>query len=246
MGTTGEDRFPATRYSVVDAVRSDEEDVRARALETLTAAYWRPVYKYLRIKWNAVPQDAEDLTQDFFATALKKDFFARYDAKQARFRTYLRVCLDGFASNQRKAARRLKRGGTTQHVSLDFALAEDELRANQLRDDVDTEEFFRREWIRALFGDAVERLRQQCEAAGKQVHFALFERYDLDAQGEDRTLTYAQLAREVDLPVTQVTNYLAFARREFRRLVLERLREITGSDHEFRSEARELLGVDLQ
>jgi RNA polymerase sigma factor (sigma-70 family) len=244
MGITREDRFPATRYSVISAVRSDDEQVRARALETLTGAYWRPVYKYLRVKWNAVPQDAEDLTQDFFATALEKRFFNRYDARQARFRTYLRVCLDGFASNQRKAVRRLKRGGAAHHVPLDFALAEDELRASDLREDVDTEEFFRREWIRALFSDAVDALREQCERAGKQVHFAVFERYDLDGAGA-HALTYARLAAELDIPVTQVTNYLAFARREFRRLVLERLREITGSDREFHAEARELLGVDL-
>jgi hypothetical protein len=109
---------------------------------------------------------------------------------------------------------------------------------------VDTEEFFRREWIRALFSDAIAALRHQCERAGKPVHFAVFERYDLDAEGA-RSITYAQLAAELDIPVTQVTNYLAFARREFRRLVLERLREITGSDHEFHAEARELLGVDL-
>ena len=240
-----DDRFPATRYSLVNAVRSAEPEVRARALETLLAAYWRPVYKYLRIKWNASPEDAEDLTQEFFATALERDVLTRYDAAQARFRTYLRVCLDGFASNQRKAAARLKRGGAFRHLSLDFESAEGELRRRDVPDEADTEQFFRREWVRALFADAVEALRQQCDQAGKGVHFALFERYDLDGAADARELTYARLAQEFGLPATQVTNHLAFARREFRKLVLERLRALSGSDEEFRAEARELLGVDV-
>ena len=80
---------------------------------------------------------------------------------------------------------------------------------------------------------------------GRQVHFALFERYDLDEKPGDRP-TYQALAGEFGIPVTQVTNYLAVARREFRRIVLQRLREVTATDAEFRAEARELLGVDAE
>lgn len=75
---------------------------------------------------------------------------------------------------------------------------------------------FRQEWVRSLFTDAVTTLRESCLAAGKATHFAVFERYDLEDHLEGRP-TYAQLATELDIPVTQVTNYLAFARRELRR-----------------------------
>ncbi len=106
-----------------------------------------------------------------------------------------------------------------------------------------TEEYFRREWVRSLFGLAIEDLRRLCEARSKPAPFELFERYDLDRDAAGQ-LTYDQLASEFGLPVTTVTNHLAYARREFRRIVLERLREITGSEREFRSEARLLLGVE--
>jgi hypothetical protein len=76
------------------------------------------------------------------------------------------------------------------------------------------------------------------------IHFTLFELYDLN--DEDSKLSYAQLAGEFGLAATDVTNYLAFARREFRRCVLEQLREMTASDEEFRREAQSLLGVDLK
>ncbi|MGZ4855874.1 MAG: hypothetical protein ACXVKH_11725, partial [Candidatus Angelobacter sp.] len=93
-----------------------------------------------------------------------------------------------------------------------------------------------------LFALAVERLRAQCLAAGKTMQFALFERYDLG--DEDARPLYAALAEEFQIALTDVTNYLAFARREVRRCVLIQLRDTTGSDQEFQREARSLLGVE--
>jgi RNA polymerase sigma factor (sigma-70 family) len=238
------DRFPLTRRSVLLAARDADAQVRRQAWETLVASYWKPVYKVLRARWRLEREDAEDLTQEFFAAALAKGTFERYDPAKARFRTYLRTCLDGFAANERKAARRLKRGGGQAMLSLDFAGAEEELRRHGAGEGLGVEEYFHREWVRSLFGLAVEDLRQWCAAAGKEAHFQLFERYDLEGPDAPEQPTYSQLAAEHGLPVTQVTNHLAAARREFRRLVLERLRELTGSEEEFRSEARLVLGVD--
>ncbi len=236
--------FPATRRSVVLATGSPDAEVRERAFETLIAAYWKPVYKYLRLKWRSPREDAEDLTQGFFAQALEKGFLERFDPARARFRTYLRTCLDGFVANQKKAARRLKRGGGARLVPLDFEGAEGELAQHPIPDGLDLEEYFHREWVRSLFGLAVDALRQRLEAAGKGGHFTLFERYDLAADEPAGRPTYAQLGEELGLAPTQVTNHLAAARREFRRLVLEKLAEVTGSDQEYRSEARQLLGVE--
>ena len=238
--------FPVTRQSLVAHVRSDDPELRSRAFGAIVAAYWKPVYKYLRIRWRAEHDDACDLTQGFFADALEREAFARFDPARARFRTYLRVCLDGYVSNERKAARRQKRGGGVEHVPLDFAAAEGELRAQGESPELDPDAYFHREWVRSLFSAAVDALRRQCDAAGKQVHFALFERYDLDdaRAGAADAPSYASLAESFALPVTQVTNHLAFARREFRRHVLELLRASSGSDEEYREEARALLGID--
>jgi RNA polymerase sigma factor (sigma-70 family) len=236
--------FPLTRHSVLLATRSEDPEVWSRAYDTLVAAYWKPVYKYIRLKWQLSREDAEDLTQGFFTQALTRDFFAHYDPSRARFRTFLRTCLHAFAANEQKAAQRLKRGGGTRLVPLDFEGAERELAQAQGAEHSEVEDYFRQEWIRSLFGLAVESLREQLQLTGRATHFALFERYDLSSlDGPDRP-TYAHLAQAFDLPATQVTNYLAAARREFRRIVLERLRELTGSDDEFRLEARELLGID--
>src|SRR5262249_30797712 len=98
--------------------------------------------------------------------------------------------------------------------------------------------------IRALFAEAVAALRALCEAGGKQTQFSVFERYDLDDSANGRP-SYAALSAELGIPVKQVAKYLAFARRELPRLLLERLQELCATDDEYRLEARELLGVDV-
>jgi RNA polymerase sigma factor (sigma-70 family) len=236
--------FPDTRFSIVRATGADDPRLREDAWAILIRSYWKPVYKYIRIKWRSSEADAQDLTQEFFTRALDAGFFRRFDPSRARFRTYLRVCVHGFVANEFKAASRKKRGGDYRMHSLDFEGAERELRNTTVSPDIDPDEFFRQESIRALFGDAVAMLRETLEAAGKSVHMAVFERYDLAEADAGPRPTYRDLAEELDLPVTQVTNYLAYARREFRRIVLDRLREISGTEHEFRLEAIDLLGMD--
>jgi RNA polymerase sigma factor (sigma-70 family) len=238
------ERFPVTRHSVVQAARSESEEVRRRALETLAESYWSPVYTYLRLRWRASNEDAQDLAQGFFARALEKGLFERYDPARARLRTYLRVTLDGFVANQRKADGRLKRGGGAEVVPLEFETAEGEIVTREIPDGVDPDRLFHREWVRAIFDRAVGELRAHCEATERGIQFAIFERYDLEALDARPSVTYDELAKSFGLPVTQVTNYLAWARREFRRCVLERLRESTGGEEEFHAEAREILGVD--
>ncbi len=235
--------FPLTRHSLLQAVASADEAERGRAFGTLAEGYWKPVYKYLRVRWRAAKEEAEDLTQEFFTRALEKQFFDRYDPEVARFRTYLRTCVDRFVANQRRAAGRAKRGGDLKVVPFDFAFVEGELAASGMPEVLDVEEYFQREWTRSFFEATVEALSRRCQELGKGAHFRLFERYDLEDQ--ERRPTYGELGAELDLPVTQVTNYLYWVRREFRRLALERLRAGTASEQELRAEARQVLGIEL-
>jgi RNA polymerase sigma factor (sigma-70 family) len=242
--TGGRGCFPATRWSVIEAARSDDGAERQWALETLCEAYWRPVYKYVRLRWSRAPEDAQDLTQGFFAEMLERGLLTRFDAGKSRLRTYLRLCLDSFVINQDKAAARQKRGGDVEHVALDFAGAEEELGrgtidAAAIASPESLEEFFEKEWVRSLFTLAVEDLRCLSAEREREGAFRLFEAYDLDG-GENTS--YAQLAQENGIAVTDVTNALAWARREFRKLVVERLRKICGSDEEFRRETRAVFG----
>jgi DNA-directed RNA polymerase specialized sigma24 family protein len=236
-------RFPETNQSAILRARSTDQVVRQRAFDTILASYWKPVYKYIRFKWPTTNEDAKDLTQGFFTNAFEKNHFANYDASKASFQTFLRTCLDGFVANERKAGARLKRGGDSEHFQLDFISAEDEFALHAASAELSPEDYFHREWVRWMFTLVVEELRRRCDEAGRGVHFQLFERYDLADTGAEN-VSYASLGREFGLDTTTVTNYLAAARRDFRRLVIEKLREITATEEEFRNEARSLLGVE--
>ena len=240
----GGERFPPTRRSVIEAVRSIDAEERQQALEALCDAYWRPVYKYIRLRWNRPSHEAQDLTQGFFLEVLERELLQKFDPQKSRLRTYLRVCVDSFVSNENKAGQRQKRGGAMAHVALDFASAEQELGGTVMDPATipgpeSLEEFFEREWIRSLFALAVEELRQICIERERERTFRLFEAYDLD--GNDK-ITYEYLAKEYSIPVTDVTNALSWARREFRRIALARLRELCGSEEEFQREARAAFG----
>jgi hypothetical protein len=179
---------------------------------------------------------------------LERELLGKFDSNKSRLRTYLRLCVDSFVMNEDMAGRRLKRGGNVLHVALDFSGAEEELGGAvmdpaSIPSPESLEEFFEKEWVRSLFALAVEDLRELCIERERKRTFRLFEAYDLEG---NEKISYQQLAQEYGIPVTDVTNALAWARREFRRIALERLREICGSEEEFQREARAAFGWDAK
>ena len=213
--------FPATRHSVVRDLASADPVARAAAYDALARSYWRPVYLYIRLRWRRGAEDAQDLTQEFFARSFEREYLERYDASKARFRTFVRTCLDGFLANEGKAAARLKRGGGFVATAVDFARADAGLITHAPAEDADPERWFHREWIRSLFADAPRRSGRRCDEAGHPRAFVVFQRYDVEDADASPRLTYGALAQDLGMRVTDVTNELAWARREFREIVLD-------------------------
>jgi DNA-directed RNA polymerase specialized sigma24 family protein len=227
--------FPETHVSQVVALSSNDSSARARAVDLVVAAYRTPVIAVLRKQWSLEMEDAEDLAHDFFAHALEREWLARYDREKGRFRTFLRRCLQDFASTQYESSRRLKRGGHLTAVSLDDA-------AN-VSTAAEVDRIFDQEWARSVLTLSLDRLREECVAAGRQTTCDIFVAHDVD--GADEPPRYADLAARFSVPVTQVANYLHWARNRFRGHALETLRALTTNDAEFREEARTLLGRDV-
>jgi RNA polymerase sigma factor (sigma-70 family) len=207
-------QFPATRQSLIQVAASGGPPARD-ALDAVIGLYWKPAYKHVRIQWHRTNEQAKDLVQSFFAHAIEQNLLADFDPAKGRLRTWLRCCLDRFVMKQDESASRLKRGGGME-MTFDFAAAERELAATS----PSAEDVFLREWQREIFALALDDLRAQCRATGKDIQHRIFERYDL---AEGVRPSYAELAAEHDLSVTTVTNHLAWARRELRRLVRERM-----------------------
>ena len=225
-------RFPSTRPSIVGPAATAD---RRRALDALAAAYWKPVYKHIRVKWRASNEDAKDLTQTFFAGLVRGSMLSRFDPGRASFRTYLRLCVDGFVANRRAHDERLKRGGGTVVVAIDDAAVRDALPPDPAPS---MDACFHREWQRGLFELGIEDLRQLAAETDRRPAFAAFEAHDL----VDEPPSYASLARRFQVTEATLTNHLAWARRELRRLVLQRIEAATTSSEEFAREARSLFG----
>jgi DNA-directed RNA polymerase specialized sigma24 family protein len=154
-----------TRHSLVLAAQSNDPATRSRAIEAIAAAYWRPVYKYVRMKWNIAPEDAADFTQEFFTRLLEKEFLDSYESSKGRLRTFLRTCADRLFMNQARDSKRLKRGVGSAHMSLGFVEAEQEL-ATELRSG-SPEDIFDKEWVHSIFVLGLARLQAICESGGE-------------------------------------------------------------------------------
>lgn len=223
--------FPETRVSLVVALSSDDATLRARAVDLVVSAYRDPVIAVLRRQWSLDMADAEDLAHDFFAHALEREWLGRYDRERGRFRTFLRRCLQDYANTRHEAAHRLKRGGHFVAVPIEDAT---------LATEADVDRLFEQEWIRSVMTISLERLNAECRAAGREPTYDVFIAHDVE--GADAPPRYADIAARFGIAVTQVANYLHWARARFRGHVLDTLRSLTASESEFRDEARALLG----
>lgn len=213
--------FPSTQVSLLEATAAG---MSSEAMERVIALYWKPVYRFLRLKFGKSNEDAKDLTQGFFAAALQRDFFSRFDPAKASFRTYLRMAVERFAANEHAAANRQKRGG-----DVEFETAGDQVVATET-----PELIFEREWQRQLFCLALDDLRAHCDGNGKNLQFRVFQSYDL----ADERPSYAEVAAQHCISEMTVTNYLAWARRMLLGFATERLRGTTSGARELREEMR--------
>jgi len=215
-------RFPSTQLSLLEATAAG---LSSEAMDRVIALYWKPVYRFIRLKFRKSNEDAKDLTQGFFTSALQRELFVRFDPAKASFRTYLRMAVERFAANQHEAERRQKRGGDVEFESVGEQVAASE----------SPEQAFEREWQRQLFSLALDDLRSHCEKHGQQLRLRVFEDYDL---ADDERPSYAELAVRHGIPETWVTNHLAWARRMLRGFVTERLRGTTSGARELSEEMR--------
>jgi len=149
---------------------SHSDTTRARtALDELCQGYWYPLYAYVRRRGYR-PEDAEDLTQEFFRTLLEKEYLKAADREKGRFRTFLLVALQRFLANDWDRARAEKRGGRLEHVSLDASCAETRYQV-EAAGEVSPERIYDRRWAFTLLGRTMAQLRAEFVASGKQDEF---------------------------------------------------------------------------
>ncbi len=213
-GIRGTSRFHTTNWSVVLAAGGSTAESRA-ALEELCATYWRPIYRFI-CRWGHGADEAQDLTQGFFAEFLERRDVEGLDPARGRFRSYLLAAVKNFLSNEKKRGRALKRGGGAPLLSLS---SEDDL--GLAIEPVDTrtpESDYERQWALALLRRALERLRVEQAAKGRR---ELFERLKPTLAGERLDGGYAAVADELSLTAVAVKGAAHRLKKRYGELLLE-------------------------
>ncbi|KAF0175240.1 MAG: DNA-directed RNA polymerase subunit sigma24 [Limisphaerales bacterium] len=159
------DVFVTTRWTVVLAAGRKSSPHSDRALGELCQTYWYPLYAYVRRRGHA-KEDAEDLVQAFFARFLEKNYLDGLSAERGRFRAFLLASLKHFLANEWDKAQRQKRGGGSEHLSLDWQSADGRFHLEPA-DATSPDVAFDREWALALLGRVIARLQAECAAEGK-------------------------------------------------------------------------------
>ena len=162
-------RFATTRWSLVLAAGQTADARSADALTGLCEMYWYPVYAFIR-RQGYRPDECADLTQEFFARVLEKNYFHDADPSRGRFRAFLCAAIRHFLSNERDRARTLKRGGTSPPISLDVETAEGRYQ-REPHDDLTPEKLFDRRWALILLDRALTQVGRDYADANKGALF---------------------------------------------------------------------------
>lgn len=231
--------FATTRWSVVMTARDRNSAGSGAALETLCRTYWFPVYGLVRGLGHS-PQDAEDLTQAFFARLLAGDTLHGVRRDRGRFRTFLRVALKRFVANERDRARAVKRGGGFICVRLDTDFAEARLQSDPRRNLLGADTLFDRQWALTLLEDSLARLRAEHVAAGREAEFLRLKEFLTAERG---AIPYASIASDLATSEGTVRVAVHRLRKRFRELFRAAVADTVEDPSEVDAELRHVAGL---
>ena len=231
-------QFASTRWSLVVAAAQLDSPECEDALATLCRLYWYPLYAYARRRLPQT-QDAQDLTQEFFARLLDKDYLRQADRQRGRFRAFLLTAFKHFLANQQERARALKRGAGQTILTLDFDRGE--RRYYQEPSHAATpESLYERSWALTLLEQGLTRLRQELAGAGKE---RLFECLKATLTVDATPRPYGELAGELGITVEALKVAVHRLRRRYGELIRAEIAQTVTTPEEIEDELRELFAA---
>ena len=231
--------FTTTHWSMVVAAKPDEASrTRARkALEELCRTYWYPLYAFVRYRGYS-SDDAQDLTQSFFARIIETGGFTSADRERGRFRSYLLGAMKHFLANEWHRAQTQKRGGQAQFIEWDAIDPEDRY-AGASRQSDDPEHFFDREWALETIAGALQTLRDEMVKAGKSEQFDAL-KGSLAGEGESPR---EEIAARLNMSEGAVKVTVHRLRRRYRELLRAAIAETVSNAADLDEEMRYLVAV---
>ena len=230
--------FATTHWSVVLAAGQQESPQAGEALEKLCRDYWYPIYVYVRRRGSG-PEDAQDLTQDFFARFLQKNSVAAADPAKGRFRSYLLGALKHFLADEHDRALAKKRGGGQIPISWEQDRAEERY-GQEPSDDLSPDKVFERRWALTVLEQATAHLRQEYRAVGQ---LELFEGLKAFVTAGGAATSYLQAAARLGLTESAVRSAIYRLRRRYHALIREKVAQTVGDPLQLEEEIRHLMSV---
>lgn len=231
-------QFHTTHWSVVQAAGDGDSPVAQEALERLCRAYWYPLYAFARRRgWGG--EDAQDLTQAFFAQLLAKDSLARAQRGRGRFRTFLLSSFQNFLADAWDRSQAHKRGGGQSPIALDALDAEERYRLEPV-DPMDAARWFDRRWATTLISRALERLQAEQAARGRQRLCGELKPYLVAEPAEG---AYAGVAQRLGMTEGAVRMAVLRLRERYREVLREEILETVSSAADAEEEYRALLAA---
>lgn len=206
--------FSTTHWSIVLSAGKNPSEGSAEALEKLCRSYWYPLYAYIRRRGHG-PEEAEDLTQEFFARLLTSNGLSGVDRARGKFRSFLLAALNHFLANEWDRATAAKRGGAQRLISLDDEDAEERYRLEP-GSDATSEKVFERSWARTLLAQALARLRDEFSAVGKADQFEQLKCFLTEETGDGG---YTAAAERLKMSTGAVAVAVHRLRQRYRELV---------------------------
>jgi RNA polymerase sigma factor (sigma-70 family) len=231
-------QFASTRWSLVAAAGQRDSPESEAALAHLCGLYWYPLYAYARRRLPRA-EDAQDLTQEFFALLLEKDYLRQADQRRGRFRAFLLTAFQRFLAKEHERANAQKRGGGRQPLALDFPEGERRYQ-HEPGHTVTAEALYERGWALTLLQQALARLREEQTAAGKG---RLFECLKETLTGDDVPRPYADVAAELGLSAEAVKVTVHRLRRRYGELLRAEIAQTVTTAEEIEDELRDLLAA---
>ena len=230
--------FVTTHWSVVLSAREKTSTQSDAALETLCRAYWYPLYAWVR-RQGHTPHDAQDLTQEFFARLLQKDYLQAAARERGRFRTFLIVALKRFLANDWDRARAQKRGGGQPLLSLDTTTAESRYQIEPAAT-LSADLIYERRWALTLLEQTMAALRDEFTAAGKQREFDCLKTFLTAERGE---IPYSEIAVKLDVNESTARVSVHRLRKRFREVFRQQIAHTVARPEEVEEEVRYLLAA---
>ena len=233
--------FVTTRWSMVLSAGGPESEERKGrdALAELCRTYWRPIFSF--VCWRGYsPEDAQDLTQDFFVMIFKNNWFERADPSRGRFRSFLLKSLMNFLNNAADRTHAQKRGGEMKFISWDEWIAEAPSQISlpqKAAESVAPELLFDIRWAATVTEQTLRRLREEYESKGR---LRLFETLSSYLTGERSDASYAELSSKLEIPETAVKKQLHNMRQRYRWLLRDEVAHTVENPAEVDDEIRHL------